>query len=293
MKTPTLSVIIPTYNRWPRLQKCLDLLKAQSTSEPFEVIVVNDGSKDETKKSLNELKKTWKNLQVIHQDNTGQGVARENGLERAKGEVILFIGDDIYAQDGFLEAHLQFHQKHPDLTQTCLGLSEWDPTTCDTRFMKWLTSKRGPQFSYEGLRAGQLLSFWFFYTSNISIKKKLIQKEHFSSAFKGYGWEDIELAYRLETEHKMQLIYEPKALAWHDDPMEHKQLKSRMRQIGKNALVFKALHPDVKVIPSGLKRMILTALSHPAVQLLVKHIKKEWWWYLQSKRYFLEGAKLV
>ena len=294
MKEPYLSVIIPSYNRRDRLETCLNALMLQTLNpDAYEVIVVNDGSTDDTKKYLNKLKKQWSQLMVIHQENTGQGLARNKAINKAKGQVLLFIGDDIYGNENFLECHVQFHQDNPDNKFACLGLTKWFPTHEITRFMIWLESKHGPQFSYNELTPSQELSFWYFYTSNISLKKDLIAGNKFSAKFKAYGWEDIEFAYRLEKEAGMKIIFTPEALGYHDDPMEINTLKARMLQIGKNAIIFEKMHPGVQVVPNGLKKWTLILISALPFRILARVLKKEWYWYLLSKRYFLEGLKYV
>ncbi len=284
---PYLSVLIPTYNRAQKLDRTLAYLHDQSlSSDSYEIIVVDDGSTDETERVL----KKWANqsslVQVLKQKNSGQGVARNKALKRASGEIILFIGDDIYATPDFLLTHVQFHQDHPEENKACLGLTEWEAPT--TPFMQWLTHG-GPQFAYDQLNPQREASFWFFYTSNLSLKRSLLQKETFDEDFKAYGWEDIELGYRLMKKHDLKMIYTPQALATHDHPMEEKDLERKMKSIGKTALVFQKKHPEVRVLPQGIKLFIFRVLSLPPLLWIFKFLSKRFYWYASSKRYFLQG----
>lgn len=291
MSSPFLSVIIPTYNRAQQLEKCLRALQSQSLArESFEVLVVDDGSSDFTPELLRKWTECSPNIKSLHQKNAGQGNARNNALKHASGQIVLFIGDDIYGDTDFLEKHVAFHQEHPEKTIACLGLTDWDPESDVTPFMEWLTHG-GPQFAYHQLAPHQEASFWYFYTSNISLKKELLLEDSFDPDFKAYGWEDIELGYRL-MQKGLKLIYTPEVHAVHDHVMEPSSLKKRMFNVGKSALLFQKKQPKVPVIPTGLKKIILLVISSwPFIALSFPF--KRLHWYLLSKRYFLQGIRSI
>ncbi len=296
---PFLSVIIPTFNRAQNLNETLKRLHQQSLNqEAYEIWVVNDGSTDETQKVLEEWGRHSSILHAVHQANTGQRMARNHALKKAKGRVVLFMGDDIYATETFLEEHVRFHEDRPDSEWACLGLTEWAGSAPVTPYMHWLTHG-GPQFAYPLLKEGQFATFWFFYTSNLSLKKSMLEREQFDESFRGYGWEDIELGYRLQKQG-LKLIYQPKALAHHDHPMQEDSLRGKMMAIGKNARVFQKKHPEISVLPTGIKKkLIQVAVSLPILEPL-RVLKKisptlfaRAYWTLASKRYFLEGTKQI
>lgn len=90
-----ISVIVPAYNTAPWLVRCLDSLLAQ-THENLEVVVVNDGSGDNTKEVLDDYGALHKNVKVIHKENGGVTSARLRGVAEATGDWIGFVdGDDI------------------------------------------------------------------------------------------------------------------------------------------------------------------------------------------------------
>ncbi|MDR0682137.1 MAG: glycosyltransferase family 2 protein [Dysgonamonadaceae bacterium] len=97
MKIPLVSVIIPTYNRAHMLVKTLDSIVAQ-TYQNFEVIIVDDGSTDNTIRLLEDYKQkiTRKDIAftILKQRNAGAPVARNRGLKSAKGEYIVFFDSD-------------------------------------------------------------------------------------------------------------------------------------------------------------------------------------------------------
>lgn len=90
-----LSIIIPVYKVEEYVQKCLESIVAQDIpTDDYEIIVINDGSPDNSKEIILEFQKHQSNLLFIDQENQGVSVARNQGLDAAKGKYILFIDPD-------------------------------------------------------------------------------------------------------------------------------------------------------------------------------------------------------
>lgn len=102
LSEPKVSVIIPTYNNEKYISKCLFSLINQTLSD-IEIIVVNDGSKDDTEKILSLFAEKDKRIKVINQDNQMQGAARNNGLKIACGEYIGFVDSDDWVDLDYYE----------------------------------------------------------------------------------------------------------------------------------------------------------------------------------------------
>ena len=98
-----LSVIIPAYNNAPFLRECLDSVLGQKTAFPFEAVVVDDGSTDETPEIFKEYEGR---IVAVRQENKGHSGARNAGLEICRGEYILFHDSDDTLCPGALEALL-------------------------------------------------------------------------------------------------------------------------------------------------------------------------------------------
>lgn len=95
------SIIIPVYNSEEYLYECLESVRQQTFTD-FECIVVDDGSKDKSLEIALGFAEKDKHFTVLHQENAGVSVARNNGLKNAKGENILFIdSDDTISKDYF------------------------------------------------------------------------------------------------------------------------------------------------------------------------------------------------
>lgn len=93
-KEPLVSIVLPTYNRAPTLQDSIQSILKQSYGN-FEILIVDDGSKDHTERIVNWLKKKDPRIQYIrHPRRLGANVARNTGIRQAKGELIAFQDSD-------------------------------------------------------------------------------------------------------------------------------------------------------------------------------------------------------
>ncbi len=97
-----ISIIVPVYNAAGYLETCINSILAQTLTD-FEVILVNDGSLDESGSILDRYAEKDSRISVIHQENSGPSVARNKGLDHAKGHYIAFIDSDDYIEPDFLE----------------------------------------------------------------------------------------------------------------------------------------------------------------------------------------------
>lgn len=94
---PVISIIVPTYNARNYLSRCIDSLINQTFSH-FEIIIVDDGSTDSSLEILNKYQSRFSHIKVLHQKNSGQSVARNNGLKVASGNYIMFVDSDDWVE---------------------------------------------------------------------------------------------------------------------------------------------------------------------------------------------------
>ena len=100
---PKISVIVPIYNVEEYLEKCLDSLVNQ-TLKDIEIILINDGSPDNSEEIVNKYLKKYKEKIIYHKkENEGQGIARNYGINLAKGEFISFVDSDDYVDKTMFE----------------------------------------------------------------------------------------------------------------------------------------------------------------------------------------------
>ena len=105
-KQGLISVIIPVYNVEKYLQECVDSVLAQ-TYQNFEIILVDDGSTDSSGAICDEYAKQDERISVLHQENKGLSITRNNGLQIASGEYIYFLDSDDWIENSTLEILLQ------------------------------------------------------------------------------------------------------------------------------------------------------------------------------------------
>lgn len=97
-----ISVIVPVYNSGKYLDMCIDSLVNQ-TIKSYEIIIINDGSTDNSLDIINKYKKNNSMIKVISTKNNGIGTARNIGLNNSSGKYVAFVDSDDYVACDFLE----------------------------------------------------------------------------------------------------------------------------------------------------------------------------------------------
>ena len=241
-----LSIVIPTRDRRGILRKTLLAFASQTLApDRFEVIVVDDGSSDDTIPMLERFTAPLA-LRVFSQRHQGPNAARNRGIGAARGSIVVLTGDDMIPEPGFLSAHLRFHQQHPAELDAMLGFIDWSPEITVTPFMRFLVSPEGGfQFAFHEVRDG-MADFRLFYTSNVSLKARLLARQPviFDSDFTYPAYDDVELGYRLARQG-MRLHYCPIAVTCHHHEMTPESFAQRQRNAGRMAIVLARKHPEL------------------------------------------------
>lgn len=108
---PKISVIIPVYNNEKYVKKCIESVLNQSMRD-FEIIIVNDGSTDQSAEILKNLECEDERIRLIHQENQGVAAARNNGIAKAAGTYLTFVDGDDYIDEQYLEKMLYCIEEH-------------------------------------------------------------------------------------------------------------------------------------------------------------------------------------
>ena len=237
------SVVVPTYNRLPILRQCLAALEAQELStapgvEGYEVIVVDDGSTDETVAALRQA--TAPHLRLLQQDHGGAAMARNLGVKAARGNVIVFIDSDLVVVKGFLSAHARALQRH---------WRRHGNRLCFT-YGAVINTSNFAQPTAEPYKLTDL-SWAYFATGNVAIDRQLLLRSGlFDPRFCQYGWEDLELGERLR-QLGVVLVRCPEAVGYHWHPpfrlQQVPQLVQQEKERARMALVFYRKHPTLRV----------------------------------------------
>ena len=115
MSKPAISVIIPVYNAQDGIKRCVDSLLNQSFKN-FEIILLNDGSKDNSLNILKEYELKYSFVRVIDKQNEGVAVTRNKGILLAEGEYTMFMDNDDFVDSDYIETFYQaIHEKKLDL----------------------------------------------------------------------------------------------------------------------------------------------------------------------------------
>jgi glycosyltransferase involved in cell wall biosynthesis len=237
---PRFSVILPAFNRLVFLRKALIAWESQEPmSLRFELIAIDDGSDDGTR----DLLSTWTSRRfdylALTQQNSGPALARNRALERARGELIFFTGDDIVPSPRILEHHSRVHDSEDQQTTVVIGRTIWPDDLLLTATMRHVDGPGAEQFSFAYLRDGEEYDFRHFYTSNLSVRRSFLDRVPggFSVEFPRAAFEDIELSYRL-ARLGQRIVYCRDAVAWHYHPYDVRSFFRRQVTCGAMAHIF-------------------------------------------------------
>jgi glycosyltransferase involved in cell wall biosynthesis len=238
-----ISVVIPTYNRLPILQKCLQALENQQLAPPveqFEVVLVDDGSTDDTVAWLHDHAAALPHVRLIQQEHGGPAEGRNRGVRSALGDVIVFIDSDLVVLPDFLACHGRALERHwrRHGNRLCftygavINTANFDDPTSEPHKL------RDHSWAY-------------FATGNVAIDRDLLERSGlFDTAFRLYGWEDLELGERLRR-LGVVLVRCPEAAGYHwHPPLNLEQIPDLIRverERARMGLVFFRKHPTRRV----------------------------------------------
>ena len=169
-----VSIIVPAYNESLRIRKCIDSLLKQ-TYKDIEILVIDDGSTDNTVSILNEYNDD--RLKVISKTNGGQGSARNLGIKKANGEYLMFVDSDDYVSETIVEKLLKNTDKDTDITicnlykvfgSSFVKFNNLDHF-CDDNIYNFMLSHPGP--------VGRLYKKSLFLDNNIFFVEGLINED--------------------------------------------------------------------------------------------------------------------
>jgi glycosyltransferase involved in cell wall biosynthesis len=257
------SVVIPTYNRRPILEKCLRALEHQqlrtdSVVIGYEVVVVDDGSTDGTLEWLESHKGEFPHVRSLSQNHQGPAAARNLGVEQAKGDTIIFIDSDLVVTEQFLQAHAD-------------ALVKGEQQLGSDRIFTYGAVINTCNFDNPTSEPYKITDFSaaYFATGNVAIACKWLEKVGlFDTRFQLYGWEDLELGVRLK-QLGLKLIKCPEAVGYHwHPPFALEQIPNLIEkeiQRGRMGVLFYQKHPtwDVRMMiqMTGLHRILWGILS--------------------------------
>lgn len=243
-----LSAVVPTYNRRELLFGLVDSLRKQSySSNRYEIVIVSDGSTDGTD-DLYEVPMTSPTTRLVRQDRRGQGqgAARNLGCQVARGKVVLFLDDDMIADERLVEMHVMAHSRLGGGI-VVLGRSELPAELCDTPFRKTIVADGCRVTNSPSDIEGGFVSFTAFVSRHISIRRSdFLALGGYDEHTRAYGWGDLEIAYRA-AQKGMQFYYYPDASGVHRDQKNTLETQAkRLRDAARMAPVLFSQYPELK-----------------------------------------------
>ena len=253
---PRVSVVIPTFNRWPLLAEAVNSVLAQSYRD-FELIVVDDGSTDATAK---ELPKMNSRLRFLSTPRRGVAAARNLGVREARGHYVAFLDSDDLWLSRKLEKQTQFMQQHPEF-----HICQTDET--------WMRNgvRVNPKIIHQkpsGDIFSRSLELCLVSPSAVMMTKALFERTGgFDEAFP--VCEDYDLWLRISAQHQVPLIPDRLTIkrGGHADQLSRsvwgmdryrilalqKVLSSNLDR-GREAAAFKMLRQKVAIVAGGARK---------------------------------------
>jgi glycosyltransferase involved in cell wall biosynthesis len=252
----TISVIIPTFNGANKIPALLDSLLKQTLSR-FEVIVVVDGSTDNTMDVLSRYANKFDALRVISQDNSGRSNVRNRGAKEAVGDLLIFYDDDVIPMLNSVECHLKFHSSYDSAILAGNPIEYISSEKTDvSNYKAWLTKiwVRKYQPGITRLNFDNL----FFTAANCSMPKRIfLTLNGFDERIKDA--EDFDFATRA-LESGIEVYFDKQNEAVHNDAITCLSYIKRLRQYDRAHKQLSILHSNRKRVyssqSSGLKRMV-------------------------------------
>ncbi len=272
-----ISIIIPTYNRSLYLKDLLNDIALLNHESVLEVFVCDDGSIEDIGSLIATIQYD-KPLYHLRQEDLGfrAGQARNMGIALAKGDILLFLDDDVRISKYFIEAHVERH-----IIMNCrslvFGLRYRSFERIDNihelsaPIESWTEDSRVNEITKEIIYPDHSDHLWFYvYSCNFSVRN-LPGLPTFDPTFEGWGMEDIEFAYRLYY-HGFHICHEPRAWLLH---IESKQPRDpfRCEELEKNGTF-------VKNYSSYVKNCMRFMQKYPQDNVLQQLIKQDLSWYV-------------
>ncbi|HJL14423.1 MAG TPA: glycosyltransferase [Sandaracinaceae bacterium LLY-WYZ-13_1] len=252
------TVVIPTYRRAPRLRALLECLTHQRGDHLRKVVVCDDGSGDET----GAVARTYEEhlpLDYAWQEDRGfrAGQARNMGIERAEGDVVIFVDDDVLLRPDFVSHHVEAHAATDAPRSVAIGYRHRTdafegrvPSDADV-----LGAERDDRLvELEGPITEHPTPWVYVYSCNFSVTLGGPELR-FDGGFSGWGMEDTELGYRL-FHAGYRLLEADRARVLHvEDPAPRDPFRCEQRELPpsydtyvRNAVYFMDKHPDDEVL---------------------------------------------
>ena len=204
------SVIIPMYNAGETIRDCLNALENQ-THRDFEVVVVDDGSKDDSKRIVEEFAKaTNLRFMILSQENRGPAAARNLGVSKVSGDVVIFLDSDCISSKNWLAEMIKPFERG-DVVGVQGAYETLNSESLVARYVGYEIAHR------HGSMVSQEFVDWVASFSAAYNRKVFLDEGGFDVSFREANAEDAEFSFRLRKKN-YKLVFNPKAVVAHFHP---------------------------------------------------------------------------
>jgi glycosyltransferase involved in cell wall biosynthesis len=267
---PSISVIMPTYNRCDVVERTLDHLIAQDYPAALIEILVCDNSSDDTPAMVKRMAdRDAPTIRLVTSDERLPAVKRNQGLAQAEGDLVLFMNDDVWFRPDALSAHVAAHGAHEGPVAV-LGHVDQSSQMPPTAFIEWYRP-----FAYDGIAGcgGQSVPYRYFWSMNLSLPRQVMLDRQlvFHEDWANIGHEDIELGYRW-TRAGYPLVYQPDAWGEHFHPHDLESACRLQYSVGRGLRDLRVLIPEPDLLerygafsPAASRRAVVRGLARKAL----------------------------
>ena len=238
---PSISVIIPTYNRYASVERILHALARQTLApENYEVIVSIDGSQDGTRQLVASFSAPY-HLNHTWQENQGRAAACNAGIRMAQADILVILDDDMEPAPDCLERHAHAHPTGSRLG--VMGAVPMAGESTDPQIASYIAAKFNRHLDNLAQPDHQL-ALRDFYSGHFSIRRDVLMEVGlFDEAFRIYGNEDLELSLRL-AKAGVRLLYDPATIAYQHYSKDFAALGHDTVAKGRTAVLLASKHPE-------------------------------------------------
>jgi glycosyltransferase involved in cell wall biosynthesis len=246
VSAPLISALFSTFNRAELIRQALDSVVEQTLPKDcFEVVVVDDGSKDDTRAVVQSFSSRLP-IRYVFQPNAGLAEGKNHAIMLAHAPLVVFMDDDDVADARLLEEHLRMHEEFPSTNIAVLGYTTLRDDIAVQPLMHFVTNVGFYLFSYVPLTHGCILDYTYFWGGRSSCKRSfLLERGLFNPAFR-FGCEDIELGYRLSSAG-LRVVYNSKARSTMIRDITFDEFCDRLRRQGHSNFIYSELHKTEEV----------------------------------------------
>ncbi len=231
------SVIIPAHDAAHTLPLVLKALSLQDESG-FEVILVDDASEDNTERVARQHGGSL-DLHIYRSaENLGRARARNLGVEKARGEIILLLDSDIETVPQYVSTHLALYRENAQASG--VGSLRYPPHLARRALARYYSSRGAAR-----LHPGEPFPGKYFISCLASFPRRIFEEVGgFDPGFRVYGGEDLELGLKLQ-KRDVHLQYLPQAVGYHHHLRELKEVMRTLEKYGESGLpLVLKLHPE-------------------------------------------------